>query len=312
MSQPRRAPRPRTRFLAGARELLALTVERAVSTDITTQGAALTFYTLVSLAPLLVIGLAVVSRLLGVETARAGIEAQFRILMGPHASTVVHELLERASPDAISAASGAIGIATLFVGAASVFNQIQGALNLLWEVKPRPHTLVLAMLRRRLLSFGLVLAMGFLLVVSLLLSTAIAGVSTRFVRWLGIGEWSLTLADSALFFAAVSLLLLLIFRFLPDAELRLRDVAPGALATAFAFSLGKLLIDRYLGSSDVAAAYGVAGSLVLFLLWVYYSSMIVLVGAAFTRAWHARATQRKPAPAPGAERARGVAPAAAA
>ena len=276
------------------------------------EGAALTFYTLVSLAPLLVIGLAIVGRLLGVETARAGIEAQFRILMGPHASGVVHELLQRASPDAISKTAGALGIATLFLGAASVFNQIQGALNLLWEVKPRPHRLVLSMLRRRLLSFGLVLAMGFLLVVSLLLSAAIAGVSTRFIRWLGVGEWGLTLADAGLFFTAVSILLVLLFRLLPDADLRWRDVAPGALATAFAFSLGKLLIDRYLGSSDIAAAYGVGGSLVVFLLWVYYSSMIVLVGAAFTRAWHERATQAKPVPAPGAERARGVAHSAAA
>jgi len=302
---------PRGRPLAGTFALLRRTVERAVAADVATQGAALTFYTLISLAPMLVIGLAIVGRLLGVDAARAGIETQFRLLMGPHASSIVHELLQRASPDAISATAGALGIATLFIGAASVFNQMQTSLNLLWEVKPRPHTLVLAMLRRRLLSFGLVLAMGFLLVVSLLLSTAITGVSTRFVRWLGIGEWSLTLADAGLFFVAVGLLLLLLFRFLPDADLRLRDVAPGAFATAFAFSVGKLLIDRYLGAADFASTYGVAGSLVVFLLWVYYSSMIVLVGAAFTRAWHERATRAKPAPAAGAERARGVAPTAA-
>jgi membrane protein len=297
--------RRRTARTAGRGGLIAALAETAVRwwrSDAPTQCAALAFYTLFSLAPVLLIAVAVASAVFGEEAARAEIERQFRALMGPAGVELVRGVLSQASaPDSRFGASVA-GVVALAVGAGAVFNQLQEALNAVWEVEPKPGHWLRRFLTKRLLSFGVVVAFGFLLVVSLLLSAAVGAFGGFLERRYGVGAAPLQLVNAAIFLVLVAGLFLVIYRFLPDARIAWRDVVLGAAVTAAVLGLGKFGIERYLGGDRTASVYGVAGSLVVFLLWVYYSSLIVLLGAGFTRVWSERRGAEAP-PEPGARRA---------
>jgi membrane protein len=220
-----------------------------------------------------------------------------------HGLKLVERLLDGAARPELRSWAGIVGAVMLLLGATAVFAQLQEALNAVWEVKPRPGRLVRDFLKKRLLSFGLVLAIGFLLLVSLVLSAGLTAFGAYVQRRLAMSTAVLDAANFALFFVVIGVLFALIFRLLPDAVIAWRDVAVGAVITALMFSLGKYLIGLYLGRSGVASVYGVAGSLVLLLLWVYYSSMIMLMGAGFTRVWSRRYRPRGVVPEPGAKRA---------
>lgn len=292
----------RERFL-GPWAVVRETVTRWVGSAAPTQSAALAFYTLFSLAPVLVLAVTVAGSAFGEAATQAEIERQVTLLAGPAAARTVEQVLSEAAEPELRNWAGVVGLATLLASASAVFGQLQVALNAVWEVKPRPGRLLRDFLRKRLLSFGLVLAVGFVLLVSLVLSAALSALGGYLQRRLAFPAGLLSGLDFVGFFVLVTLLFGLIFKLLPDARIAWRHVALGAVVTALLFSVGKELIGLYLGRSGVASVYGVAGSLVLLLLWVYYSSMILLLGAGFTRVWSRRDRPHGVVPERGAARA---------
>jgi membrane protein len=284
--------------------LLADTVDRWLDADASSHGAALAFYTLFSLAPLLLIAVAVASSLFGEASAREEIVRQIQRFLGPESARLAGEVMVQAASTRGRTSAGVVGAVALFVGATTVFNQLQEALNEIWGVRPKHGRWLRNFLRKRALSFGLVLAVGFLLIVSLVLSAIVAAFGDLLSRWLAFDEMVLSVLNFALFFGVATGLFASIYRILPDARIAWRDVWVGAFVTALAIAGGKLGIERYLGESGVAPLFGVAGSLVVLLLWVYYASMIVLLGAAFTRVWSSPRRPEGVRPEPGARRTR--------
>jgi membrane protein len=268
--------------------------------DCLTLGAALAYYTVFSLAPVLVIVIAVAGAVFGPEAAQGEIVGQIRGLVGEEAATAIQSLIESASRQGAGPRAALIGLLVLLFGSTSAFSQLQSALNTIWEVPPQARAGPWAMVRSRLLSFAAVLGTGFLLSVSLVLSAAVAAFGRFGWGWVpGIGR-VLALADFVGSLIVHTLLFAMIFKLLPDAAVRWRDVWLGAAVTAGLFSIGKLVIGLYLGTSEVGAAYGAAGWVILVLAWVYYSAQIVLFGAEFTRAQRAFPTSP---PLPSGERA---------
>ena len=246
-------------------------------------GAALAYYTMFSLAPLLLIVIAIAGLVFGEDAARGEIAAQLRLLMGDGSAMAVQDLLVSVRKPASGVAATVVGVVLLLVGATSVFGELQDTLNRIWKV---PTSSVaggwIMLVRSRILSFGMVLAMGFLLVVSLLVSAALSVTA----RWWGplFGEWQLlaTVADAFTSFVVVAALFAYIYKTMPSVHIQWGDVWVGAVVTASLFTFGKLLIGLYLGHSGVVSGFGAAGSLVVVMLWVYYSAQIFLIGAVFT------------------------------
>jgi membrane protein len=253
--------------------------------DCLTLGAALAYYTVFSLAPILVIAIAVAGAVFGQEAAQGEIVSQIRALVGEEGATAIQSLIESAGRQDAGGRATIIGLAVLLFGSTSAFSQLQSALNRIWEVEPETRAGLWDMIRARFLSFAAVLGTGFLLSVSLVLSAAVAAFA-RFGwgRMAAIGPM-LELADFLGSMLVHTLLFAMIFKLLPDAAIRWRDVWVGAGVTAGLFFVGKLVIGVYLGTSDVGAAYGAAGWIIVILAWVYYSAQIVLFGAEFTRAY---------------------------
>jgi membrane protein len=253
-------------------------------------GAALAYSTVFSLAPILVIAIAVAGALFGQEAAQGEIVGQIRALVGEEGATAIQSLIESAGRQDAGGRATIIGLAVLLFGSTSAFSQLQSALNRIWEVEPETRAGLWDMIRARFLSFAAVLGTGFLLSVSLVLSAAVAAFA-RFGwgRMAAIGPM-LELADFLGSMLVHTLLFAMIFKLLPDAAIRWRDVWVGAGVTAGLFFVGKLVIGVYLGTSDVGAAYGAAGWVILILAWVYYSAQIVLFGAEFTRAYALKGT----------------------
>ncbi|HEX6105632.1 MAG TPA: YihY/virulence factor BrkB family protein [Gemmatimonadales bacterium] len=249
-------------------------------------GASLSFYTLFALAPVLVVAIAIAGFFFGAEAVRGEVVEQLRGLLGEEGARAVQAMLEGAAVERESGLATGLGLFTFFIGATGAFLELQTALNGIWRVKPREggHWLK-ELVMQRLISFGLVIGVGFLLLVSLLVSAALAALN----RYMGItfpGLAELWQAAHLLFsFGVITLLFAMVYRVLPDVQLAWRDVWVGAMVTAGLFSIGKYVIGLYLGTSSLASTYGAAGSVVVLLLWVYYSSQIVLLGAEFTREW---------------------------
>lgn len=282
---------------------------RAASEDkVPMMGAALAYYTAFSIAPLLVIAIGVVGIVFG-ERGGEGVFETVRGLVGEKAAYAVRAMVEAASarPHAGVVAT-AVGLATLLIGASGVFGQLQEALNVIWKARLRPDAGWALTLRRRLSSFGMVGVIAFLLLASFIVSAFIAAAGKLFIGLLPGGEAVWQAVNLAVSLGVTSALFALIYKALPDVRLLWRDALVGGLFTSVLFSLGQLAIGLYLGKSGVASAYGAAGSVIVFLLWVYYSSQIVLFGAELTRAYVARSGRPielkenavSTAPAPGA------------
>jgi membrane protein len=259
--------------------------------------ASLAYYTALSLAPLVLLIVGVIGLVLDRQQVGSQLSAQLEGLIGPAGRELVTSILAATSPQGGTLAT-LIGLGTLLIGATAVFGELQATLNLIWEVRPAPtHGVwagIWAVLRERLFSLALVLALAFLLLVSLVISAALAGAAA----WLQGPEQALL---SRLLELAVSLLVLtfvfaLLYMYVPDAEIGWRDVWLGGLITAVLFTLGKTAIGLYLGQASVGSAYGAAGSLVVLLVWVYYSALIMFFGAEFTHAWATRQGEVTPQP----------------
>jgi membrane protein len=265
-----------------------------------TQSAALAFYTIFSLAPLLVVAVSLAGTVFGPAAVRGEILQQFQEWMGRDAASLVQAMLSTAAKPRVNRLAGIIGIATLLFGASGVFVQLQQSLNQIWEVAPRPGAALTSLLRKRVLSFALVLGIGFLLLVSLIISAALAALGDFLQARFRLPVGQLHLANLLVSFLIISLLFALIYRLLPDVRLGWRDVFLGALVTSALFSAGKTLIGIYLGRTGAASAYGAAGSLVMLTSWVYYSSLIFLLGAEFTHVHSCDRRGARPRPEPGA------------
>jgi membrane protein len=248
--------------------------------------ASLAYYTALSLAPLLLLIAGVVGVVLGREQVAGQLAAQLESLMGPAGRELVTSILATTSPQGGTLAT-IIGLVTLVIGATAVFGELQTTMNLIWEVQPAPTNGLWAgiwgWLKARVFSLAIVFALAFLLLVSLVISAALAG-AAAFV-WGPTQTLVSRLLELAVSLSVLTLGFALLFKYVPDAEVRWRDVWLGGLVTAVFFTVGKTAIGYYLGQASVGSAYGAAGSMVVLLVWVYYSALIVFFGAEFTQAW---------------------------
>ena len=247
--------------------------------------AAVSLYTLFSLAPITLIATGIAGLVLGKDAANRQFSAQLTQLVGKDSARMVQETATAALGKQANWISAAVGIAVLLVGATTVFAQLQQSLNEIWEVRsdPRRNGIILMVLHR-LISFAMVLTVGFLLLVSLIVTTALTAFLHSFGGMGTVPSWVVQGADFSVALIVVAVLFALFFKMLPDVQLRWRDVVGGALFTAVLFGVGRFLIALYLGHSTVASVYGAAGSLVALLVWVYYSCAILFFGAELTRA----------------------------
>ncbi|MCK9382500.1 MAG: YihY/virulence factor BrkB family protein [Sulfuritalea sp.] len=247
------------------------------------KGAALAFYTLFSMTPILVLAIAVAGYVFGAEAAQGEIVAQVQGLVGPNGAQAIQALLAAARDPASGLVATLVASVLLLLGATSVFAELKGSLDELWGVSQPCRSGFVVLLRTRLLSFGLVLVLAFLLLVSLVVSAAMAMLERYAHGALGSSAVVVTTISSVISFGVIACMFAIIYKTLPDAPLSWRDVWIGAAFTAGLFSLGKYVIGLYLGNSGVASSFGAAGSLIALLLWVYYSAQIFFLGAEFTR-----------------------------
>ncbi|MFL6197417.1 MAG: YihY/virulence factor BrkB family protein [Thermoanaerobaculia bacterium] len=249
-------------------------------------GAALAYYTIFSLAPMLLIATAVAGLVWGREAVQGQLVGELRGLLGAQGAQAVQTMIANAGKQQQTGVlATAVGLVTILFGATGVFVQLQNALNRVWNVKAKPQSGMWSFIRTRLLSFGMVLGIGFLLLVSLAISAMVSALGTWATSRLPGGEALIQVLTFVLSFALMTGLLGLIYKYLPDVEIGWREVWVGAVVTALLFTAGKFLIGLYLGKSSVASTYGAAGSLVILLLWIYYSSQILFLGAEFTQVY---------------------------
>ncbi|RUV97593.1 YihY/virulence factor BrkB family protein [Mesorhizobium sp. M1A.F.Ca.IN.022.07.1.1] len=274
----------RTGWLQEAWLLLKESVSGYMDDNALSHGAAIAFYATTSLAPILLIVVAVAGLVVGNDAAQLALSAQISGVMGPQSADLLKATIETASRPWSGALATIIGLVTLLITASGVFGEMQQSLNEIWKVEPRAMSLS-RLVRARAASLGLVAALGFMLLVSLAASTAISVLSDVINQHLPFGELIVSSINTIVSFALIALLFAAIYKVLPDRSLKWRDVAVGALVTALLFTIGKSLIGWYIGSSSIATSYGAAGALMVVLLWVYYSAQIFLFGAEITRAY---------------------------
>ena len=269
--------------------LLKASVNGFMDDDCSTQAAALSYYTIFSLPPLLLLILMILGALVDPQDIRGQLEAQMGTLMGPTATEQIRTILAQLhGPGSGNVLATVLGVVGLLLGASGAFGQLQAALNGAWEVRPDPHQGGLrGFLVKRLFSFGMILSVAFLLLVSLVVSTVLSAFGGTLGRMLpdGLSAPVLQVVNNVFSLVVISALFAAIFKVLPDAKVSWRDVWVGAAVTGVLFVVGKFLIGFYIGRSNPGQAFGAAGSLAVLFAWVYYSAMIVLFGAEFTQAW---------------------------
>jgi membrane protein len=269
--------------------LFRRSIKEFMDDDCPTMAAALSYTTVFSLPPLLVLILMIAGAVFDPERVQTALQTQFGGLMGPSAAGQIQTILEHAKrPGSGGLVVTLLGVAALLIGATGAFAQLQAGLNKAWEVKPDPKQGGMKQfIRKRLFSFGMILVIAFLLLVSLVVSALISALGHMLQSLLpgGVSEVLLYVVDLAVSLAVIASMFAMMFKVLPDAEIAWKDVWPGALVTAVLFVLGKFLIGFYLGRSNPGEAFGAAGALALILAWIYYSSLILLFGAEFTEAF---------------------------
>jgi membrane protein len=262
-------------------------VEAFIEDEALTRGAAIAFYTVTSIGPLLFIVIAIAGLAFGEDAARGAIASKLGGLMGQQSADLLQTAVQSAARSFSGVLAAATGIVALAITASGVFNELQRTLNVVWRVATRGTT-ISRLLRARAASLGLVTTLGFLLVVSLVVSTLVTALRDYIDAYLPFGHLIFQVLTFLISFGCVSLLFGAIYKILPDRNIEWRDVMIGAVVTAFLFSVGRSLIGLYIGSSSAASSYGAAGSLIIILLWIYYSAQIFLLGAEFTKVYAAR------------------------
>ena len=264
-------------------QLLKQTVEEWIEDDAAQLAAALSYYTAVSIAPLLVLVVVIVGLFLGAEAAQGQLLAQLQGAMGKEGSQFLQTVLENADQPTLASMAGILSFIALLWGATNVFTQLHNSLNAIWDVEAEKNAGLWRTIRARFLSFTMVLGIAFLLLVSLVISTVLTALNHWAHSALPGADWVWQVINLAVSFVVTTLLFAAIYKVLPDAEIAWRDVWPGAVVTALLFTGGKFLLDWYL--TNAGSAYGAVGSLVVFLLWVYYSAQILFLGAEFTQVY---------------------------
>src|SRR5213083_3617688 len=290
MAAQRNSTASKSSFFGNAFSLLKQTFQEGMQDKAPQLGAALAYYTVFSLAPLILVLLAIVGVIFRDPSgAWHKITQQMSYFLDPSALQVVQNIAQKASQPGKSTIATIIGIALALFGASGVFGQLQDALNTIWDVKAKPTRGIWGFLRNRFLSFAMVAGVCFLLLVSLTLESLLKAFS-HYVQSVLPGGLMVAMSVYLIFdFAVIALLFAMIFKFLPDVKIQWRDVWIGAVMTAIFFGIGKWLLGFYLGSGAAGSAYGPASSLITLLLWVYYSSQILLFGAEFTQVYADRA-----------------------
>lgn len=287
--------RPIRSTLAPLGQVLKLTFDGFLANRGPRMGAALAYYTLFSLAPLLLIVVSVAGLVWGGEAVRGELVQQLAALLGSTAATTIEGLLKSVAWPAGGWLSTALGLALMLVGATTVFAELQDALDTIWHVPARPVQGWWAWLRARLLSFGLILGLSFLLLVSLLLGALLSVAELWWKPWFGAWLSVAAVANTVISQGLVVAVFALIFKWMPRARVAWRDVVLGALVTAGLFELGRRVISAYLQGSGVTSGFGAAASVVALLVWVYFSAQILLIGAEFTWAYARVLGSRRPA-----------------
>jgi len=271
--------------LADVASLLKTTVVEWIDDNAARVAAALAFYTLLSMAPLVILSIAMVGVVMGEDAARSRLLQETGALIGPQAAGALSAIASSAQRSDSGVLSSIIGVGVLLVGASGVFGELQYALDTIWGVKPKPGRGIVGVLKDRLFSFSMVIAVAFVLLVSLVISTVLSSMGRVMSDVLPGGALLWQGVNVCASLGVIALLFAVIFKVVPDVEVRWRDVWPGAFVTAVLFSAGKYLLGLYLGTSSVASSYGAAGSVVALVVWVYYSSQLVFVGAEFTQVY---------------------------
>ena len=263
--------------------MLKETVMSYIDDNCLSRGAAIAYFTIFSIAPMLVICIAIAGLVFGDKAAQGAVADQLQGLMGQQGAEAIQTMIASASNKESGIWATVIGVGLLLVTASGVFGEMQASLNAIWKAEPKGG--LSTILKARAASLGLVGTLGFLLIVSLVVSAVLTALGGYLSSFLPGAALLMQVVNFVVSFAIVSALFAAIYKILPDRQLAYRDVAVGAVATAFLFTVGKTLIGLYLGSGSVASSYGAAGALVIVLLWVYYSSQIFLLGAEFTKVW---------------------------
>jgi membrane protein len=264
--------------------LLKETFSRWLGHNAQKLGASLAFYTTLSLAPLLVLAVAIAGFVFGDEAARGQIVWQIQDFVGRDAAKVVEDLLRNARKPEIGGLATVLGLFTLFFAASGVFAELRDSLDTIWGVRP-PWSGIAAEIKSRFFSFAMVLGVGFLLVVSLLFSAGVAAAGKYFGDRLPLPPFALTAVNLAVSFVFITVLFAMIYKIVPHARITWGDVWTGAAVTSLLFGIGKYLIGVYLGQAAIGSTFGAAGSLVIMILWVYYSAQIFFFGAVFTEVY---------------------------
>lgn len=264
------------------RALVVGSIEDWISDRASSKGAALAYYTLFSLAPLMIIVLAIAGAVFGQDAARGAMFDELDMLVGPAGAEAIQLLLANARNTSAGAMATLVASVLLLIGATTVFSELKDSLDEIWEVPPSNQSGIVAFFRTRLLSFGMILVLAFLLLVSLSVNAALSVLESYWI-----GPWQdtstlLRIISSALSFLVIAALFAAIYKLLPQTRLPWRDVWIGALGTAGLFMLGKNLIGAYIGNSNVGTSHGAAGSVIALLVWIYYSAQIFFLGAEFT------------------------------
>jgi membrane protein len=265
-------------MIGKASRILRQAFSAFIADEALTRGAAIAFYSATSIAPLLLIVIAIAGLVFGRDAAQGAVTAQLTELMGRQTASMLEAAITSASDRTASKLAGVLGIITLLATASGAFGEIQSALNVIWKAKPQGAALS-RLLRARAASLGLVVTVGFLLVVSLVVSAAIAAFSEQLNAWLPFGGVVIATMNFVVSFVLIALMFAAVYKVLPDRALHVKDVLIGAALSALLFVVGKSIIAWYIGISGVDTAYGAAGSLIILLLWVYYSVQVFLFGA---------------------------------
>jgi membrane protein len=279
--------------LAETRALVVAAVNSWLEDRAPSMGAAIAYYTVFSLAPMLILVISVAGLLHDETAAEGAVVAQMRELLGPQGAGALQTMLASAGRGQGGVIASAMGLALLAVAATTVFGELQGSLNVIWKAAPRPGSPVATLIRIRLISLSLIIGIGFLLLVTLVISaalTALAGYLYSIFPYLNV---VMRVVNFALSFAVTTALFAMIYKALPDTRVAWGDVWIAALTASFLFTIGKFAISLYIGSSNVASTYGAAGALVIILVWVYYSAQIFLFGAEFSKVYAERYGSRR-------------------
>jgi membrane protein len=280
-------PQGREGRIAAFFHIVRASVDGFIEDEALTRGGAIAFYVVTSIAPVLLIVVAIAGLVFGRDAAMGAIVSQFGDLMGHDSAKLLQTAVITAAEPTHGIIASILGIVTLLITASGVFGEMQSALNVIWKAKPKTGA-ISQLVRARAASLGLVAALGFLLMISLVVSTAVNALANYLNDILPFAHAALLILNFIISYALLALLFAAIYKVLPDRPLEWRQVIVGAMLTSLLFEIGKFLISFYLGSSSIASSYGAAGSLIILLLWVYYSAQLFLLGAEFTKAYAGR------------------------